>query len=362
MKNKTRQLYTAMVEHIAGLNGVASATVKFSVAPTVEQRLEEVIKESSEFLTKINILPVDAQEGQKVGVGVTRPIASRTATSGRDGKRRVAIDPTDTGDRGRYRCEQTNSDTAIRYAKLDAWSHKPEFQTLYRDAVVKQQGRDRIMIGWNGIACAETTDIETFPLLQDVNYGWLYKIRTFAPDRVLDEGDLKPAVRDAAGKVTTPGAIYVGAGTPGVDVDYVNLDALAYDATQLLDEWHRDDTDLVVIVGSNLVHQKYGNIINAAGDNAMQQEARDRILTLPKSIGGKTAVMVPHFPANAMLITSLDNLSIYYQTDSRRRMLKEEPEYDQVSDYNSVNEAYVVEDYGRTALIENIVMGKKPGA
>jgi hypothetical protein len=60
------------------------------------------------------------------------------------------------------------------------------------------------------------------------------------------------------------------------------------------------------------------------------------------------------------LITRLDNLSIYVQEGTRRRFLKDEPEYDRVVNYESVNEAYVVEDYGMVALVENIVLTTKP--
>jgi hypothetical protein len=48
--------------------------------------------------------------------------------------------------------------------------------------------------------------------------------------------------------------------------DYVNLDALVIDAVELLDEWQRDSTDLVVIVGRDLVHDKYFPMINTAAD------------------------------------------------------------------------------------------------
>jgi len=352
MRNTTRVLFNAYVSQIAMLSSIdpANASAQFTVAPAVEQKLEEVIQQGSEFLQKIQIVPVDQQEGDKVGIGVTRPLASRTDTSGAG--RRVPGDPTDTSDRGRYRCEKTNFDYAIKYSKMDAWAHKPEFQTLVRDAIAQQQGRDRIMIGWNGTSVAITTNPVANPLLQDVNLGWLYKIRTHAPARVLNDGDLT---------VDPTKAIYVDAGGEvGVEVDYTNIDALAYDAIELLDEWHRDDTDLVVILGRDLVHQKFLNVIQAAADTATEMEARDRILTLPKMVGGKTAVMVPFFPANAMLITRLDNLAIYVQNGTRRRMLKDEPEADQVANYESVNESYVVEDYGRSALVENIVMGKKP--
>lgn len=359
MRNETRELFDGYVSHIAKLNGVSKATVKFSVAPAVEQKLEEKIQESSEFLSQINIQGVPAQTGEKVGVTVTRPLASRTNTAG--GNRRTPTDPTDTTDDGGYTCKQTNFDHAIKYAKLDAWRHRPEFQTLLRDVILKQQGRDRIMIGFNGTSAAAATNVGNNPLLQDVNEGWLHKIRTHAAERVLLDGALTAGATQA---------IYVASGVEVVDgdatnvatadADFANLDALAFDALDLLDPWHRSDTDLVVIVGWKLVKDKYSNLLQAAGDTATEHEAAHRILTLPKQLAGKRAVIVPFFPEDAMLITSLDNLSIYWQEETRRRQIKDEPALDQIENYESVNEAYVVEDYGRCALVENVVMGKKP--
>ena len=351
MRNETRLLYNAYVSQIALLSGVPDATTQFSVAPVVEQKLVERIMQSSDFLSRVGNVTVTQQEGDKVGIGVTRPIASRTNTAG--GTRRTPTDPTDTSDLGRYRCEQTNSDTAIKYAKLDAWAHRPEFQTLVRDAIVKQKGRDRIMVGWNGTSVATQTDRTANPLLQDVNKGWLYKIRTFAAERMLNDGAL------TVGALAATKAIYVAGGTPGTEVDYVNLDALAFDAVELIDEWHRDDTDLVVILGRDLLHDKYFNIVNAAGDKATEMLARDVIMST-KQVAGMAAVRVPFFPANAMLITTLANLAIYTQAGTTRRQLRDEPALDQIENYESVNEAYVVEDYGQCAFVENIVMGKKP--
>ncbi len=359
MRNETRKLFNSYVSQIALLNAVPDAAVKFSVAPTVEQTLEEKIQESSEFLQLVSIVPVPAQTGQKVGIGTTRPLAGRTNTAA--GNRRTPTDPTDSSDNGTYFCRQTNFDHAIPYAKLDAWRHKPNFQQLLRDAILKQQGRDRIMIGFNGTSAAPQTDRVANPLLQDVNEGWLHKIRENAPERCLEDGAL-----------TSPGteAIYVAAGVEVVDgdatnvdtaeADYANLDALAFDALDLLDPWHRGDTDLVVIVGWKLVKDKYLNLLQEAGDTATEREAAHRILTLPKQMAGKRAVIVPFFPETSMLITSLDNLAIYWQEETRRRQIKDEPALDQIENYESVNEDYVVEDYGRAALIENIVMGKKP--
>ena len=60
------------------------------------------------------------------------------------------------------------------------------------------------------------------------------------------------------------------------------------------------------------------------------------------------------------MITKLSNLSIYWQEETRRRHLKDEPEYDRIANYESVNEAYVVEEYELAVLVENIVIGAAP--
>jgi len=347
MRNYTRALFDRFTTKVALLSGVASAAVTFSVAPVVAQTLEQKIQHSSDFLSKVNFVTVTAQEGDKVGVGVTRPIAGRTNTAA--GNRRTPMPATDTTDEGRYRCEQTNFDHAIKYATLDAWAHRPEFQTMIRDAIVKRQGLDRMIIGWNGTSVAAQTDRVANPMLQDVNKGWLHKIRTFAAARVLADGDHT----DGATK-----AIYVAnKGT----ADYVNLDSLVFDAIEMLDEWNRDDTELVAIVGRDLVHDRFFGLVEEAGEKPTEQLARDVILST-KKIGGLTAVRVPFFPAGTVLVTRLDNLSIYAQEGTRRRLIKDEPALDQVENYESVNEAYVVEDYGYCALIENIVMGAEPGS
>jgi P2 family phage major capsid protein len=347
MKKQTRARWKEYTARIAELNALADAsdvTSTFSVEPTVQQKLEEATQESSEFLSQINIVPVDEQEGEALGLIVSGPIASRTDTSG--GKKRGTVDPTGLKS-NRYACKKTNSDTHITYAKLDAWAKFPDFQTRIRDVIVKRQGLDRIMIGWNGKTVADNTDKAAHPLLEDVNVGWLEKIRQNAPERHLAKGDI-----DA-------GHIYVGDGVLGTGVDFQNLDALATDAMQLLDPWAREDPGLVVICGSDLMHDKYFPIINKAGDTATEIVARDQILRSAKQLGGKPAISVPYFPANAMLVTTLENLSIYWQDGTRRRHIIEVPDEDCIKNFESWNEAYVVEDYGLSAFVENIVMGKK---
>jgi len=329
----------------------------------VEQRFEEKLKETIEFLGLINIENVPQQSGQTLALESTRPIASRTDTSG--GTRRNPSDPTDNGESNTYNCLQTNFDWSRRYDKLDAWRHKPDFERLLAMAILKQQGRDLIMAGWNGTSRAATTDIVTYPLLQDLAEGWLHKIRTTAPAQVFDDGNL--TVHSDGSNDDALKAIFVKADATLYDAnldnaitgeaDYSSLDALVLDAKRMMPEWHRRDTELVVIVGADLVDDKLFSIAQNTGATATEVEATDRILRSTKTLGGLPAVQVPYFPANAVLITRLDNLSIYNQEGTRRRRLVDEPDYDRIANYESVNMDYVVEDYELVVLVENITLG-----
>lgn len=334
MRNETREHFNAYLEQLARLNGVSDPTKKFTVAPSVQQKLESRIQESSEFLGRINIMPVSEQEGEKLGLGVTGTIASRTDTTQGD---RQPVDPTDLTDT-KYRCEQTNYDTALRYSKIDAWAKFPDFQTRIRDHIVKRMALDRIMIGFNGTSVAATTNRTTNPLLQDVNIGWLQKMRLHAPDRVMQE------VVAASGKINV-----------GATGDYKNLDALVFDmVNNLLEPWYQEDTELVVICGRKLLGDKYFPIVNQ-NHAPTEQVAADMIIS-QKSLGNLPAVRVPNFPANSLMITRLDNLSLYWQEGTRRRNVVDNSRRDQIENFESSNDAYVVEDYGCAAVAENITL------
>ena len=195
------------------------------------------------------------------------------------------------------------------------------------------------MIGFNGIQRAAKSNRVANPLLQDVNKGWLQKIREDKPENVLDEVKAGSNV------------IKVGAGVTLAD-GYNNLDALVMDLTELLGPTYRDDTELVAIVGRKLLHDKYFPMVNK--DQVPSEKMAADVIISQKRMGGLPAVRVPSFPDNAILVTRLDNLSIYWQEGSRRRTILDNAKRDQIENYESVNEAYVVEDYEGAALAEHI--------
>ncbi|HGE2123216.1 phage major capsid protein, P2 family [Pseudomonas aeruginosa] len=346
MRKETRIAYNGYLAQVAKLNGVDSAAVKFNVEPSVQQNLETAIQEATTLLGRINVIGVMDQSGEALLLGVNGPIASRTDTAG--GNRRNPGEHHALA-KDSYTCKQTNFDSAFRYALLDAWAKFPDFQTRLTAAIAQRQGLDRIMIGWNGTSAAAATNPATYPLRQDVNIGWLQKIRTGAPDRVLDE------VVEASGKVTIGAKKIIK--VAGVDTefkgDYESLDGLVFDAVQMLDPWHRNHPDLVVIVSRNLMHEKLLAAVEKGATSNQEENAAQEIVTRAR-LGGLPVVDAPYFPDGTVLVTTLSNLSIYWQEGARRRHLKDEPEYDRIADYQSSNDAYVVEDFGLVALVENI--------
>lgn len=334
MRNDTRTEYERFTQRVAQLNGVSDATKTFAVGPSVQQTLEQKIQESSSFLGRVNVIGVDELKGQKLKLGTSGPIAGRTDVSANDRQTRDLSDLTGED----YECRFTEFDTHIPYATLDAWAKFRNFQTMLRNAIVRQQALDRIMIGLNGTSAATATDRGANPLLEDVNIGWLQAYRNNAPARVMTEG-------------ANTGVIQVGP-----NGDYANLDALVYDAVnELIEPWHRESTDLVAICGRKLLADKYFPLVDQ-DHKPTEHRALDMIIS-QKRMGGQQAVQVPFVPDGAILVTTLDNLSLYWQRGGRRRHVEESPKRNRIENYESSNDAYVVEDYGAGCLVENISIG-----
>jgi P2 family phage major capsid protein len=345
MRQNTRFKFNAFMSRLAELNNVETGDMnkKFTVEPAVTQTLMNRVQESSDFLTRINIVPVSEMKGEKVGIGVSGSIASTTDTAGGDERETADFSALDsTG----YECVQVNYDFHIRYNTLDLWARYEDFQARLRDAIIKRQSLDRIMIGFNGVERAKTSNRAKNPMLQDVAVGWLQKYRNDAPKRVMS----KTTAEDG----TVTDGVLVGKGRT-----WVNLDALVMDATNnLIEPWYQEDPELVVICGRQLLADKYFPLVNQVQANT--EALVGDLIVSQKRIGNLPAVRVPYFPADALLITRMDNLSIYFQEGTHRRLIDEVAKRDRIENYESINEDYVVEDYAAGCLIEKITMSDVP--
>ncbi len=329
MRNATRQAYEAMVAAMANTYSVPHATQKFAIEEPLAIRLNDAIQESDEFLSRISVLGVVDMKGQPLTVTVPSSIAGRTDTVNTGARTPQSLSAPTGWD---YEVKQTNFDVAMTYALMDTWARFADFRTRYMNAVYRRIALDRIMIGWYGASAAADTDRTTYPLLQDVNIGWLKKLSTTNPANYMTEG------------VEGSGAIRLGASG-----DFENLDQMIYAVYSMIDKAHRTGRE-VACVGQALVTRDMGKVLASHGQTPTERAA---LRTLDKSYGGLPTVVPPHFPDNGVLVTDLENLHLYYQLSAMRRLAKDEPERDRVADYISSNEAYCFGDFDGVAALES---------
>ena len=324
----TRTALQQYTQQIATINGAENFATTIEVQPARQQTLIERYQEVTDFLKRINMVTVQQATGEKLGLGSDQRVASNTDTRIQP-RRPMPIGQIEHIDD--YVCTQTDYDIAYMWAVIDQWGAFPDFQKRLQNLGIKLVAQDKQMIGFNGTHRAKTTNKTLYPKLQDVNVGWLEKIRAFAPERHIDE-------------------LVIGASK-----EFKNIDALVEMAVNdLIAEQFRDNSDLVVITSRGLVTDKYQNLINQT--LAPTEQAAANALYQKKQLGTLPVDTPAYVPPNALLITSYDNLSIYQQRGSMRRLIKDEPEWNRTSDYQSVNESFVVEDYDKVAFIENVTI------
>lgn len=329
-----RTKLSSYIADIARANNVEDAKHTFAVQPVPEQKIIAAYQESADFLKQINVFPVDNAKGEKIGLQIGSSVAGTTDTRVK-ARTPVAVGTLDLLDE--YDCTQTNYDVAYYWSLLNAWKHHPDFKAKLQAMVIKAIALDKLCIGFNGLYRAPTSDRIANPLLQDVKKGWLQKIRDIAPEQHYE------GVDDGTGNLV----IKVGAGN-----EFKTVDGLVeFAVEEYIAEQHRE-SGLIAICGRGILSDKYLPLLNTIQDPTEQLAART--IYANKQLGTLQALHVPKFPAKTILITTPDNLSIYMQSGTLNRSIVEQPEWDRAVDYQSVNEDFVVEDYSKCVLLENI--------
>lgn len=331
MQENTKKALSQYVEMVGRQNNIHNPTEKFTVAPAAEQRIVASIRESNWFLKAINVMTVKNQNGEALGLGVKGMIASRTATN--LGKLRKTRSMQNLSAM-KYKCEQTNFDTHITYAQLDAFAHLPNFAKLISKENREQADENKASIGFYGVEAAADTKPDVNVNGEDVNIGWIQAIRDNRPAQIITSGAVENEIKLGEGG------------------DYINLDLLVLDVRNLLSPACVNASDLVAIVGTDLLAYEKAKFYSQHG-NTPSEKARIEEAAVIGSFGGLPAYSVPGFPPTGVMVTSFKNLSIYIQEGSIRKSVgKKNDERDCVESFESMNMAYVLEHLDKAAAIE----------
>ncbi|MEH8044892.1 P2 family phage major capsid protein [Gallibacterium anatis] len=317
MENLTARKYSQYIEKLSLMLKIDEdgTLATFELDGQVEQDFFNSL-EKTPFLNLINIIKTNADRGEILGLSV--PMPSKTDVTQYDrATKQGHISKAQT-----FNCEQINIDTFISYRKLDriAGVLDVDFNKALEEKITKEILLSLLLVGWNGRNSLLHSDPAVNKLAEDVIKGWLQKIRENAKGKLISTADI------------------------GADQEYKNLNALIKAGLDKIDDPIRASNELIAICGRNVI-----------SDYPIESSSSTPRMTVSqKLIGGLKAVIVDYFPANSILITRPDNLSIYIQKGSIRRIMERNQSRDRLDLYNSLNVAFVIEDYDAVALIENI--------
>ncbi|AUI86597.1 phage major capsid protein, P2 family [Vibrio azureus] len=299
---------------------------RFSISPVIETKLRQAILESDSFIRMLSILTVDQISGQVVDVGTGGLLTGRV----KNGRHRANLGH----DGNTYSLVETDSCACIAWETMTQWANsgKPgEFIRLMNNAATRNFALDMLRIGWHGTSIAETTDPKSNPNGEDVNKGWLQIVKEKRPEQVLGSAQLDPT-----GK--TPGS-------------YKNLDALVNDLVNTtIHDVFKEDADLVVLVGRDLVSAEQHRLLSAA-DTPTEHKAAQ---SLAKTIDGKKAYIPPFFKRDQIMVTTLKNLQIMVQKGTQWRKARNEEDRKQFENSYLRMEGYGVGNFDKFAAIETV--------
>ncbi|EMG7550205.1 phage major capsid protein, P2 family [Vibrio alginolyticus] len=308
--------------------GASAGQTMFNLTPPMETKLRQAIMQSDAFLGMIAMLPVQQIKGQVVDVG------NDGLSTGRGNNERFSVEVGQSGNT--YELVKTDSGAHILWETMTQWANsgsKNEWLKMMQNAISRRFALDILRVGFNGTSAATVTDPVANPLGQDVNKGWLTIAKEKKASQVLASAQLDP--------------------TGAAADSYKNLDSLVQDLinTTIAPE-HRQDPDLVVLVGSNLVAAEQHRLLEAANTPTEHKAAQQ----LAKTIAGKKAYQAPFFPADQVWVTNTKNLQVLTQEGTQWRKQKNDEDTLRFKQNHIRMEGYAIGNLNKFAAIESVTV------
>lgn len=260
---------------------------RFSLTTANENIFCRKILESGWLMENITLRDVNAVSGNAIRIGVSELHTGRV--NGGRFRKKMAINGTE------FFLSETDTSARISYSDMSNIYHTgmpDEFEDEVSAFFAQAYALDMLRVGFNGVAISETTDPETYKKGEDVNIGW---------------HALAKAYGDGKQILTEPFSL-------GESGTWKNIDLLAnHLITELIGESYRDDPRLVVLVGAELAATQRLKLFNAADRPADINAAQ----MVTSSVAGRFAFIPPFMPGKRLAVTTLENLHIYTQANTR---------------------------------------------
>ncbi|MEZ9414065.1 P2 family phage major capsid protein [Vibrio sp. 10N.286.49.E1] len=289
----------------------------------------ESIRQTDEFLSRVNLVSVGLLVGEGIGLGSGKLIAARVDTL-RGGARTARKIKPDVA--MQYECHQINFDCAISFETMDAYAHHDNFSDCLEREIRKHSNLDLIRVGFFGKQAADNSNVTLNPNGEDVTKGWIQALRDNRPESILEKKGYP---------------VNIGQGG-----DYLTVNDAVCAVKDKVAARHRDVNDLVVLLGSDLVAHDRASFYQKQID-PKQPVHQIELRQIKESYGAMPAFMPSCFPARGIMVTSFDNLSIYFLNHSFRRSFgKRNDSKNLIENFESAQVCYVIEQLDKAAAIE----------
>ncbi|MFA0114230.1 P2 family phage major capsid protein [Vibrio sp. 10N.261.46.E11] len=289
----------------------------------------ESIRQTDEFLSRVNLVSVGLLVGEGIGLGSGKLIAARVDTL-RGGTRTARKIKPDVA--MQYECHQINFDCAISFETMDAYAHHDNFSDCLEREIRKHSNLDLIRVGFFGKQAADNSNVTLNPNGEDVTKGWIQALRDNRPESILEKKGYP---------------VNIGQGG-----DYLTVNDAVCAVKDKVAARHRDVNDLVVLLGSDLVAHDRASFYQKQID-PKQPVHQIELRQIKESYGAMPAFMPSCFPARGIMVTSFDNLSIYFLNHSFRRSFgKRNDSKNLIENFESAQVCYVIEQLDKAAAIE----------
>ncbi|ENE8564370.1 phage major capsid protein, P2 family [Salmonella enterica] len=278
---------------IAKANGTFTAENFFTIAPPRETMLRDAIMQNAApFLALINVMLVDQLVGQVISTGNPGLFTGRK-TDGRFNKA-LGISGNE------YRLYEVDSGSFLDYATLTAWANagtENEFYNRLQAFFYKSIANDLLRVAFNGThAATGDTDPKTYPNGEDVHPGWHQIVKERSPKQIITDKVILN--REDKGS------------------DFKSVDSVVADIiyTCIPPEF-RQDPDLVVLVSQNVIAADAVSMMNRIDKPSEKVAAQ----LMNREIAGRKAYTPPYMPDNRVVVTTLHNLHMYFQSGTQQR-------------------------------------------
>ncbi|EIE5007023.1 phage major capsid protein, P2 family [Salmonella enterica] len=277
---------------MAKANDALDAKDFFAIQPPRETMLRDALMQTAApFLNLINIMLVDQLVGQVISTG------NPQLFTGRRESERFTRPLGYSGNE--YRLYEVDSGSTLDYATLTSWANagtEHEFYNRLQEFFNKSVANDLLRVAFNGTHAVKNTDPVANPNGEDVHPGWHQIVKERSPKQIITD------------------KVILNRETEGGD--FISVDGLVADIiyTCLPPEF-RQHPDLVVLASQNIIAADAVSMMNRI-DRPSEKVAA---AFMNREIAGRKAFSPPFMPDNRVIVTTLRNLHMYFQSGTQQR-------------------------------------------